>query len=126
MKRRLGCLAGLVVLGGLLIVALYIVYATSFPSEVKLHNRSDRAMRIELTDVRGEWTVWSGELAPGERRSAFVRFKGEGAPVIHCNDGVTTGEREVAYVTGHSSFVAEIAISDCQNLATTTMSETLR
>lgn len=86
------------------------------PSVIHLRNVGDRPVSLVLTDADHSTQVWSGELAPGRRRTVFVWFRHEGSPELRCRDQASSGVAPLGYVTGHMPMRGEVRIDGCDSI----------
>ena len=104
------------------IVALLICAGLAWayrPSVIVLRNVGDQPARLVLADADHSTQMWSGELAPGGRKTAIIWFRHEGSPELRCRDITSSNIASLDYVTGFMPIDVEIAIAGCEQIDTT-------
>ena len=100
----------------MLAVVSGFLWAIFGPSVIHLRNVGDRPVSLVLTDADHSTQVWSGDLAPGRRRTVFVWFRREGSPALRCREQASSEAAPLGYVTRHFPMRGEVRIDGCDSI----------
>ena len=115
MKRLLVAIAAATGIVAFLICA-WFGWELFGPSVITIRNVGDHPARLVLTDADQSTEMWSGELAPGRRRTVMVWFRHEGSPELRCRDQASRQTAPLGYVTSHMPMRGEVRIDGCDNI----------